>query len=98
MIDCQSMRSSSMFIHIYKVKQKETKPPSQPGFGSKRIGHLVEPCAGAGVKLHKSRPNRRNSQQAYFLIQVVVTRMYTKLKTMYTEIWHFTIYKIFLNF
>ena len=46
MIDCQSMRSSSMFIHIYKVKQKETKPPSQPGFGGKRIGHLVEPCAG----------------------------------------------------
>ena len=46
MIDCQSMRSSSMFIHIYKVKQKETKPPSQPGFGGKHIGHLVEPCAG----------------------------------------------------
>lgn len=44
MIDCQSMRSSSMFIHIYKVKQKKTKPPSQPGFGSKHVGHLKEPC------------------------------------------------------
>ena len=37
---------SSVFIHIYKVKQKETRPASQSGFGSKRIGHLVELCVG----------------------------------------------------
>lgn len=58
MIDCQSMRSSSMFIHIYKVKQKETKPPSQPGFGSKHIGHLVEPCAGAGGESSYTNPGQ----------------------------------------
>lgn len=46
MIECQSMKSSSVFIHIYKVKQKETRPASQSGFGSKRIGHLVELCVG----------------------------------------------------
>ena len=45
MIDCYSMKSSSMFVYIYKVKQKETEPPSQPDFTSKPIGYLVEPRA-----------------------------------------------------
>lgn len=87
-----------LFTYIKSV-EKETKLYHSQALEAKRVGHLKEPCPRGRVKLRKSRPNRHNSPQAYFLIQVVVnTYVHKTQNNVYSKSGISLFIKFFLHF